>query len=742
MSGSKTIRRIAIAHGPLIAGIVAIILSTAGVIVYTNKTLHSIENNLPSTLLTELNSLANALDSLGDVATSARIAAATGQQDHLARLRSDIYTTYRLIVDLRNTYVTDNLINASSFHAAVAPAIADVRIWLDEGVSGYGPDSEVTLSIIESRVAETFAKASKIQNDSRNAAQVILDSQRKRLETFQDSVNALFAFTLFLVCLLVLLLIRQGRATIRESEARDELQQQHDLLDSLLHSIPQGIAVWDRNLDIIHLNSGFTAITGYNRNDLPNMRNWPALAYPDRDYRRTVVRHWKNRSRDGSACEYRVACKDGQSRDIEFRAVHLTDSRIITTLSDVTERNRREKEIQESRLVEARAKKMESLGLLAGGVAHDLNNILSGIVSYPELILLEMPPDDRLRRPIELMRESGLRASAIVQDLLTVARGVAVEKEPINLNAIVEDYLRSPDFQTVQRYHPGVEVECVLDDDLANIMGSRVHIRKILMNLVSNAFEASNGRAGIVRITTANREVSVPPVSTSDLEEGEYVILTVSDQGKGISAEDLEKIFEPFYSKKVMGRSGTGLGLTVVWNVVQDHQGHINVTSSPAGTAFIISLPRTSRPARQPQSTTDLSAYRGRGETILVVDDVATQRQITCSILEKLGYRAESVTGGEAAVKFVANQPVDLVLLDMIMSPGISGRETYERIIRLHPGQKALIVSGYAETEDVRETLRMGAAAFLKKPMMIHDLATTIHSILRTDNEQPGIPSS
>ncbi len=739
MSGSKTTRRTAIAHGPLIAGIIAIILSTAGVIVYTNRTLHSIENNLPSTLLTELNSLANALDSLGDVATSARIAAATGHQEHLARLRSDIYTTYRLIVDLRNTYVTDNLINASSFHAVVAPAIADVRIWLDEGVSGYGPDSDVTLSIIESRVAETFAKASKIQSDSRNAAQGILDSQRKRLETFQDSVNALFAFTLFLVCLLVLLLIRQSRAIFRESEARNELQQQHDLLDRLLHSIPQGIAVWDRNLNIIHLNSGFTAITGYNRNDLPNMRNWPALAYPDPEYRQTVVRHWKNCSRDGSACEYRVACKDGQNRDIEFRAVYLTDSRIITTLSDVTERNRREKEVQESRLVEARARKMESLGLLAGGVAHDLNNILSGIVSYPELILLEMPPDDRLRRPIELMRESGLRASAIVQDLLTVARGVAVEKEPINLNAIIEDYLHSPDFQTVQRYHPGVEIECVLDDNLANIMGSRVHIRKILMNLVSNACEAIDGD-GIVRITTTNREVSVPQINTTDLEEGEYVILTVSDQGKGISAEDLEKIFEPFYSKKVMGRSGTGLGLTVVWNVVQDHQGNISVTSSPSGTVFIISLPRTSRPARQPQSTADLSAFRGRGEMILVVDDVATQRQITCSILEKLGYRAESVPGGEAAVEFVRTQPVDLVLLDMIMSPGISGRETYERIIHLHPGQKALIVSGYAETEDVRETLRMGAAAFLKKPMMISDLATTIHSILRTDSGQANTP--
>ncbi|KAB2890908.1 MAG: response regulator [Desulfobulbaceae bacterium] len=737
MSGGSIARRIAVTHGPMIAGIIAILLSTAGVIVYTNRTLHSIENNLPSTLLTELNSLAHARDSLGEVATSARIAAATGDREHIARLRSDIYTTYRLIVDLRNTYVTDNLINASSFHAVVAPAIADIRIWLDEGVSGYGPDSDVTLAIVESRVAETFAKAAKIQSDSRNAAQIILDSQRKRLETFQHSVNALFAFILFLVCLLVVLLIRQSRATVRESEARGELQQQHDLLGSLLHSIPQGIAVWDRNLDVVHLNSAFTAITGYDRSDLPNMRKWPALAYPDPVYRRDVIAHWKSSSRNNSASEYRIVCKDGQTRDIEFRAAYLPDERIITTLNDVTERNLREREIQESRLAESRARKMESLGLLAGGVAHDLNNILSGIVSYPELLLFELAPDDRLRRPIELMRESGLRATAIVQDLLTVARGVAVEKEPINLNAVIEEYLGSSDFRTVQKFHPGIEVEADLADNLANVVGSRVHLRKILMNLISNACEATDA-AGIVRVATANRVVDQPPRDTADLDEGEYVTLTVADQGKGISTEDLEKIFEPFYSKKVMGRSGTGLGLTVVWNVVQDHRGHIDVATSAGGTTFTISLPSTSSPARQPQQTVDLSLYRGGGETILVVDDVATQRQITCSILDRLGYRAEAVPGGEAAVEFVRKQPVDLVLLDMIMSPGISGRETYERITRLHPGQKALIVSGYAETEDVRETLRLGAAAFLKKPLMIHDLATTIHSILRAGGGQPG----
>lgn len=721
-----------ILQGAVIGSILAVIITSVCVIIYTNKTLHSIEKNLPSTLLTELNSLSTALDELADAATSARIASVTTDPVHIERLRAAVESAHRRIVELRNTYVVNNLVNASAFHAVVAPAIADLRIWLDEGVSGWAPDSAITLSVIESRVTETFQKAAKINHDSRSAAQVILDKQRKRLEDFQQAVNALFGLTLLLVCLLIYLLIRQRTAIIRESEARDELQMQHDLLENLLHRIPLGIAVWDKEMNIAHLNSGFTDITGYDRDDLPNMRFWSVLAYPEADYRQKVTDHWKSFGRDGSVCEYRVTCKDGRIKDVEFRAVYLPDQRIINTLTDVTERNIREKELLDSRASEVRLKKMESLGLLAGGVAHDLNNIFSGIVSYPELILLELPADHKLRRPIELMRESGLRATAIVQDLLTVARGVAMEKAAINLNSVIEDYLQSPDYRLVLQYHPGASLECSLDEHLANIIGSRIHIRKILMNLVSNGFEAIQ-TSGSVRIATANVRIDARMRGNIVMEEGEYVALTVADQGKGISEEDLEKIFEPFYSKKVMGRSGTGLGLTVVWNVVQDHNGCINVESSAAGTLFTIYFPITAEIERKPEIRGDFSAIMGDGELILVVDDVASQRIITCSIAERLGYRVESVASGEEAVEFVRRRPVDLIVLDMIMSPGISGRETYDQISRMYPGQKAVIVSGYAETEDVKETLRLGAGTFLKKPLLIYDLAKALHTELSAD---------
>ena len=281
----------------------------------------------------------------------------------------------------------------------------------------------------------------------------------------------------------------------------------------------------------------------------------------------------------------------------------------------------------------------------------------------------------------------------------------------------------------IEHYHPGITLSTSLASDTTNIMGSRVHIRKILMNLVSNSFEASNPPAHVT-ISLGNKQIDSLSEGDSDIEEGDYVVLTVADQGKGISSDDLEKIFEPFFSKKILGRSGTGLGLTVVWNVVQDHNGYISVSSTAQGTQFTIHFPVTTKVEQNPEPTLDLARLKGKGERILVVDDVSTQRLITSSIVEKLGYQVEAVPSGESALEYLRRQPGDLLILDMIMSPGISGRETYERITQMYPGQKAIIVSGYAETEEVKEALRLGASAFLKKPLMIRELAAAIHAEL------------
>jgi len=707
----------------------AVITAAVLAVIYTNTTLRSIEKNLPNTLLTELNSVSTVLETISAVVSSARIAKSTLAPDDINQLWKDIDTVHRSVVELRETYVSNNLVNASAFHAVIAPVIADLQIWLSEGISGFAANSFTTLDIVESRISLAYQKASELKFESQVQAQSILDNQRKRLENFQISVTILFVLILLIVSCLVYLLIRQTILKNSERLTKGELKEEHDLLDSLIHNLPLGIAVWDRNKKIIHLNRSFTEITGYNREDIPHVSKWAQLAYPDPDYKRHVREHWIKSVKQDSLGEYKVTCKNGEVRDIEFRATFLSDFRIINTLIDVSRRNKNEQALRQSREIQARSRKMESLGLLAGGVAHDLNNILSGIVSYPELILIDLAADHPLRKPIEIMRNSGEKATAIVQDLLTVARGVAITKEPVNINSIIEDYKQSPDFKLLQQHHPSIVIKCSAGEGLFNIMGSRVHLRKILMNLVTNGCEAITSN-GSVTISTENTSVETPIHGYDNVEPGDHVLLSVSDQGSGISDDDLERIFEPFYSKKVMGRSGTGLGLAVVWNVVQDHGGYINVLTTDAGTTFNIYFPVTLQNRLEHDLSLDISEFNGNQELILVVDDIDSQRQISTSIIKRLGYRADTVSNGEAAVDYIKHQAVDLILLDMIMDPGINGRKTYEKILQYRPDQKAIIVSGFAETEDVKHTLKLGAGYFLKKPLKIQELGRAIQTVL------------
>jgi PAS domain S-box-containing protein len=424
----------------------------------------------------------------------------------------------------------------------------------------------------------------------------------------------------------------------------------------------------------------------------------------------------------------RLERADREERIVEIRAsviLYRNRPAVLAVMRDVTERIREEKALMESEEKLSRLKKMESLGLLAGGVAHDLNNVLSGIVSYPELILFELPEDSKLRKPIETMQESGKRAAAIVQDLLTVARGVAIPKEPLNLNDVIRGYLKTPEYKKLLQYHPTITVKVDLDPKLLNIRGSPVHIGKVVMNLVSNACEAVEGNGNVV-LSTMNRYIDQPLKGYDGVNVGEYAVLVVADNGPGISSNDLKQIFEPFFTKKKMGRSGTGLGLTVVWNVIQDHEGYIDVRGTEHGTEFTLYFPITREAAADKISSVPLEDLYGRGEMILVVDDVKSQREISCRMLEKLGYEAKAVSGGEEAIDYLKRHDVDLLLLDMIMDPGIGGRETYERIKEIHPKQKAVVVSGFAETDQVIETQKLGAGRFIKKPLILEDLARAV----------------
>ena len=512
-------------------------------------------------------------------------------------------------------------------------------------------------------------------------------------------------------------------------KAEEALRLSQGKLSAMLLSLTDNVSMMDRDLNILWANDTAKRLFGedligkkcyqiYHGRETPCEPN-PCLTLKAFEDERSHTHETQVIGRDGQTiyfhCTANVALRDENGNP---RAV-LEISR------DISDSKQTEEALRESEEKLARAKKMEALGLLAGGIAHDLNNVLSGIVSYPELLLLALPQNSKLREPIEAVQRSGHRAVAIVQDLLTVARGVATAKEPLNLNDIVSDYLNSPEFKKLEHFHPTVTVKTDLETDLLNITGSHVHIRKVVMNLVSNASEAVEG-GGHVTISTVNRYIAKPLRGYDDVNVGEYVVLAVSDDGSGISSDDLERIFEPFYTKKVMGISGTGLGLAVVWNVVQDHKGYIDVPSDENGTTFELYFPITRDEISDEDLSIPIKDYKGNGETILVVDDLESQREISCKMLDILGYKTKAVCSGEEAVEYLRENTVDLLLLDMIMDPGINGRETYERIIEIHPNQKAIIISGFAETEDVKEAQKLGAGKYIKKPLTLERIGMAV----------------
>jgi PAS domain S-box-containing protein len=400
---------------------------------------------------------------------------------------------------------------------------------------------------------------------------------------------------------------------------------------------------------------------------------------------------------------------------------------------DVTEQRLAEDERQRMEERLNRAEKMEALGTLAGGVAHDLNNILGIVVGYSELLLDEPDLTGRIKSHAVNIMQGGERAAAIVQDLLTLARRGVKTGQVINLTDAVLKMQETAEFKSILSSNPRVRLKTDLKANIPNIKGSPIHLNKTTMNLAMNAIEAMP-KGGTLTIASGNQYLDKPIHGYDDVLKGDYAVLSVSDTGEGIPAQDIKRIFEPFYTKKVMGRSGTGLGLAVVWGTVKDHGGYIDVqTEEGKGTTFSLYFPVTTEQIAPEGMPVPQSEYMGRGESILIVDDMQEQRELAAKMLIKLNYRVVVAASGEEAVEYLRDHQADMVVLDMIMDPGIDGLDTYRNILEINPLQKAVIVSGFSETERVTEAQRLGAGAYVRKPYVQERLGLGVRKELDRD---------
>ncbi|MFC1481716.1 PAS domain S-box protein [Candidatus Neomarinimicrobiota bacterium] len=407
--------------------------------------------------------------------------------------------------------------------------------------------------------------------------------------------------------------------------------------------------------------------------------------------------------------------------------LQLVDS-IVGTIAIALERKRAEENERILNEKLKQAERMESLGLLAGGIAHDLNNILVPMVATPDLILQKLPHDTPVRSDLNQIKKSAEDAARVISDLLTMARRGNYEMVPVSLNDVIGEYRTTAGFQRITDEFHTVNIKFDLADDLQSISGSMPHLYKVIMNLIMNAFHSHESK-GTVRVRTRNKHLSKAIHLLKDIPAGDYVVFEVSDKGTGISKEHVEKIFEPFYTTKSKeGGKGTGLGLSIVHGVVNDHNAYLNIESDVGkGTTFCVYFPSTHAVIVDEKTST--ANYEGN-ESILVIDDMPVQIELVKQILTTYGYRVHGELGGKNGVKHLKDNKFDLVVLDMIMEDDYDGLSTYQDILKIHPGQKAIIVTGFSESERVKEAIKIGVTGFINKPYTLQSLGEAVRKAL------------
>jgi len=405
--------------------------------------------------------------------------------------------------------------------------------------------------------------------------------------------------------------------------------------------------------------------------------------------------------------EFRIIHPDGSERWIQHkcRPVYDDQGHYIGTRGinrDITETKR-------LRELEYRAERLEMAGTIAGQVAHDFNNLLTPIIVYPDFIREGLPPDSPLKEYIDKIEYAANNMADINQDLLTMGRRAHYNRELIDINQVVQRAARE-----METHSSAVAFRLHLSRDIMTVKGAAAQIHRALVNLIVNALDAMPD-GGTITIKSENYYADDISIAFGRVPKGEYVRLTVSDTGHGIPEDIIQNILDPFFTTKATNkRRGSGLGLSVVHAVIKDHNGYLDLsTEQDKGTSFFLYFPIAREEIAE---NVKVSSTEG-SESILIVDDDEIQREVSTKLLTSLGYNVSSVVSGEKAVEFVREKPQDLIIIDMIMPGGMDGTETYRDIVEINPGQKAIILSGYSETERVSEARELGVGTFLQKPV-------------------------
>jgi PAS domain S-box-containing protein len=501
----------------------------------------------------------------------------------------------------------------------------------------------------------------------------------------------------------------------------------------------------DNERRIVSFNQAFLDLFGYEKNELEgesiriihqsdeSFRSFGETVYPVIDQSGYFRTEWEFVRKDAIIIPVETVTSTIKSPDGSTKG-------FVAVIRDITERKQAEEEKKKLEAQLTQAQRMEAIGTLAGGIAHNFNNLLMGIMGNTSLMLLETDPTHpnyKRLNTIEKMVQSG---SKLTTQLLGYAREGRYEVRPISFNQLVKD--TSDTFDTTRKE---IRVHQDLAEDLPGIIADQGQIEQVLLNLYVNAAEAMPGGGDLFLHTTniTHKDISDKPYK---VKPGDYILLIVRDTGIGMDKETKERIFDPFFTTKGLAK-GTGLGLASVYGIIKAHGGYIDVYSkkgharpprlSPAeredggqGTTFYIYLPASEKEAVREKKKLHEEVSRGK-ETVLLVDDEEMVLDVGVQLLKTLGYTVLEAKGGREAVEIYRENKdkIDIVLLDMVM-PDMGGGEAYDRMKEINPDIKVLLSSGYSIDGQATEIMKRGCNDFIQKPFNMKELSKNIREIL------------
>jgi len=435
----------------------------------------------------------------------------------------------------------------------------------------------------------------------------------------------------------------------------------------------------------------------------------------------------------GGASDY--IQKPADPEEVIHRIRMVLDSvNLRRTLMDERHRTEERKKIIHDQL--NRTERMSSLGTLAEGAAGDLSNILKPVAEFPQDIRKKLADGHEAHEKLLELEEALRKASSVIRDLETIGKANNREKNNVQINHVISEFLRSTEHRQLINYNPKVKILTELENELPAVLGSQPQLHQMITNLIANAMESMTS-GGLLRVKTSMEQLNAATSRFGGQISGDFVVVRFEDTAARMSEEDVDRIFEPFYVRNRMGRKMlSGLGLTLVYRVVEDHGGYVDIhTDAVTGNTFTVYLPISNA---SDTAILELRPDYTGGEKILLVDDSAQQRKSASGMLHELGYEVTAVESGYAAVELArlrlestpGKSPFDLIVIDLVLGDAFDGVETFKKIKEMAPGQKAILASGFADITRIVEARKLGISRCFQKPYTTENLGKNVRLAL------------